>query len=31
VPGLSNRMTAFSNRVLPRSLIPNVAYRLLKK
>lgn len=31
VPGLPNQVTAFSNRVLPRSLFPWLAYKLLKR
>ena len=31
VPGLANKSTAFSNRVLPRSFFPKLAYRLLKR
>jgi len=31
VPGLPNQATAFANRILPRSLFPRLAYRLLKR
>lgn len=31
VPGLTNRVTAFSNRLLPRGVLPAAAYRFLKK
>ena len=31
VPGLPNQATAFSNRVLPRSFFPWLAYKLLKR
>lgn len=31
VPGLPNQATAFASRILPRSLFPRLAYRLLKR
>ena len=31
VPGIANKSTAFSNRMLPRGVLPKLAYRLLRK
>lgn len=31
VPGIANKSTAFSNRMLPRGVLPRIAYRLLRK